>query len=226
MLIYGHRGDAADAPENTLLAFRPALAAGVDGIELDIQATSDGIPVVMHDRIVDRTTDGDGAVDAMPLARLRALDAGRGERVPMLAEVLTLVGDSAHLDLEIKGQGIERATLDVLAAYPGARWAISSFDWQTLRNLRRLDAGASLWPLATRCDDDLLVIAHELGSPVVALHAEAYSPDNAERLRAAGLDTMVWTINDAVTARRVRDLGAYALCTDAPSQIIPALNQH
>src|SRR5215213_4894602 len=87
MLIYAHRGASAIHPENTLRAFRHALAIGVDGIELDVHATADGIPVVIHDRDIGRTTNGAGYVDEMPLAQLETFDAGDGERVPTLAEV-------------------------------------------------------------------------------------------------------------------------------------------
>ena len=155
-LIYAHRGVSAIHPENTLRAFRHALAIGVDGIELDVHATADGIPVVIHDRDIGRTTDGAGYVDEIPLAWLATFDAGDGERVPTLAEVLALVGDAAHLDIEIKGSDVERAVLDVLAHYPIVRWAISSFAWDTLRTVRRLDPVAELWPLAERAGDELM----------------------------------------------------------------------
>src|ERR687897_1201222 len=155
-LIYAHRGASAIHPENTLRAFRHALAIGVDGIELDVHATADGIPVVIHDRDVERSTNGTGYVDQMSLARLETFDAGDGERVPTLAEVLALVGDAAHLDIEIKGSGAEQAVLSVLAQPPTVRWAISSFSWETLRNLRRLDPIAELWPLAERAGDELI----------------------------------------------------------------------
>src|SRR5918994_243049 len=161
-LIYAHRGASAMHPENTLRAFRQALVSCVDGIELDVHATADGIPVVIHDRNVERTTNGTGYVDELPLARLETFDAGDGERVPRLAEVLALVGDAAHLDVEIKGTGIERAVLDVLAQYPAVGWAISSFAWDTLRAVRRLDAVAEVWPLAERVDDDLIAVSAEL----------------------------------------------------------------
>src|SRR5215203_4636045 len=107
MQIYAHRGASAHHPENTLIAFRHALAIGVDGIELDVHATADSIPVVIHDRDVGRTTDGTGHVDEIPLATLQTFDAGDGERVPTLAAVLELVGGAAHLDVELKGTGIE-----------------------------------------------------------------------------------------------------------------------
>jgi glycerophosphoryl diester phosphodiesterase len=219
MLIYAHRGASANHPENTLRAFRHALAIGVDGIELDVHATADGIPVVIHDRDIERTTDGAGYVDEMPLAELATFDAGDGERVPTLAEVLALVGDAAQLDIEIKGAGIERAVLEVLAEYPAVTWAISSFDWNTLRTVRRLNPVAEFWPLAERVDDDLFAIAAELGSPAVSLFAGAYTTETAPKLRDASLRVVVWTVNDPREARRVADLGAFALCTDDPQHI-------
>lgn len=222
MLIYAHRGSSGTYPENTLLAFRQALAAGVDGIELDVHATTDGVPVVIHDRDIARTTDGSGYVDELSLALLQSFHAGDGERVPVLTEALDLVGDVTHLDIEIKGRGIERAVLDVLAGHPSARWAISSFDWDTLREVRRLDPEAELWPLTEQVGDDLFAIAGELRAPAVSLFAVAYTEQSAQALRDAGLRVVVWTVNDPAEADRVRELGAYALCTDVPDQIIDA----
>jgi glycerophosphoryl diester phosphodiesterase len=217
--IYAHRGSSAIHPENTLRAFRHALAIGVDGIELDVHATADGTPVVIHDRDVGRTTDGAGYVDQIPLAQLETFDAGHGERVPTLAEILELVGAAAHLDIEIKGTRIEHAVLDVLAEYPAVRWAISSFAWDTLRAVRRLDPVAEVWPLAERVGDDLFTIAAELASPAVSLFTGAYTAENAAKLRDAGLGVIVWTVNDPREARRIADLGAFALCTDDPQRL-------
>jgi glycerophosphoryl diester phosphodiesterase len=219
-LIYAHRGASAIHPENTLRAFQHALAIGVDGIELDVHATADGVPVVIHDRDVGRTTDGTGYVDQIPPVRLETLDAGAGERVPTLAEVLALVGEGAHLDIEIKGSDVERAVLDVLAQHPNVRWAISSFAWDTLRTVRRLDLAAELWPLAERAGEELIAIAEELASPAVSLFTGAYTAEDAAKLRDAGLRVMVWTVNDAREARRIEDLGAFALCTDDPQRLM------
>ena len=219
-LIYAHRGASKIHPENTLRAFQHALDLGVDGIELDVHTTADGIPVVIHDRDVERTTNGIGYVDEIPLELLRTFDAGDGERVPTLAEVLALVRDLAHLDIEIKGSHVECAVLDILAQFPDARWAISSFDWDTLREVRRLDPGAELWPLAVHAGADLIAIAAELGSPAVSLFAGAYTPENAAVLSEAGLRVMVWTVNDVREARHVADLGAFSICTDDPERIM------
>ena len=223
-LVYAHRGASGDFPENTLLAFSRAIATGVDGIELDVHATSDGVPVVIHDRGVERTTNGLGFVDQMPLARLRSFAAGDGQLVPTLAEVLDLVAGSAHLDIEIKGTGIEAGVLGVLRDFPAARWAVSSFDWDTLRRLRAHDAMAEIWPLAECWSDEVHAVAIELCSPAVSLYAGAYDVANAAKMREAGLRAVIWTVNEPDEARRVRDLGAHAICTDFPAAIAAALS--
>lgn len=218
-LVYAHRGDSAAYPENTLLAFRKAMESGAYGIELDLHATSDGTVVVIHDRSLERTTTGRGYVDEQPLTSVREADAGDGERVPTFAEVLDLVGDNLHFDLEVKQPGIEAAVLAVLAGYPAARWAISSFDWGILHQFRELSPQAELWPLAMHVDQALLSVASDLGSPCVAVDAGAYTAAGARVLSEAGLAAMVWTVNQPDEGLRVRALGAAAMCTDVPGDM-------
>ena len=193
-LIYAHRGASAIHPENTLRAFRHALAIGVDGIELDVHATADGIPVVIHDRDVGRTTDGAGYVDeiaagaardaSMPGRRARA-DARRGPRAGRRCRA------PGHRDQgrRHRARGVGRACSNI----PLSRWAISSFAWDTLRTVRRLDPVAEVWPLAERVDDDLIAIAAELAvAGRVALHGRLHRRNRGEapRRRSArhGLD--------------------------------------
>jgi glycerophosphoryl diester phosphodiesterase len=223
MRIYAHRGVSATEPENTLRAFRRALDIGADGIELDVQATSDRVPVVIHDRNVARTTNGQGNVDELSLDALSELDAGGGERVPTLHDVLALVGDRVHLDIEIKQGGIEREVLATLARCPETRWAISSFDWGILRVIRDLAPDAELWLLSSFVSDAVFTAAHELNAKAVSLFAPAYTRETAARLSEAGLDVVIWTVNDLAGATRVRDLGAAGLCTDTPETIMQGL---
>lgn len=222
MLIYAHRGASGRLPENTLRAFRAAIADGADGVELDLHATADGVPVVIHDRDLARTTNGTGDVDALTLAELRSFDAG-GEPVPTFAEALDLLAGRLRLDIEIKQPGIERQTLEVLARYPHATWAISSFAWDVLHGVRRFSPRAELWPLAVAVDEQLFAVAEALASPNVALAADAYNAASAIQLRQHGLGAVVWTVNDPEEARTMRDLGARALCTDEPAAIRAAL---
>jgi glycerophosphoryl diester phosphodiesterase len=219
MLLYAHRGSSGVAPENTLLAFARAVADGADGVELDVRATADGVPVVLHDRDLGRTTDGAGRVDELSLAELKRFDAGTGERVPTLAEVLDLLAGRLRLDLELKQRGIERAVLAVLGGHPEADWAISSFDWGALRRVRDLAPSADLWPIAIDAGDDLFATARELEASAVALPADVITAEVAARCAGERLRVMAWPVNDAVEARRLRELGVAALCTDVPAAI-------
>lgn len=217
MLIYAHRGASARLPENTLASLAGAIADDADGVEVDLRATADGVPVLLHDRLLDRTTPRRGPVDTITFVELRALDPAGV--VPTLAEALDLVGDRLRWDLEIKQPGIEAAVLAELRGRLGIEWFLSSFHPESLAAARALDATAPLWPLATACDDALLALAARLGAPGVAIAEEAFDETTAARLAGAGLSVALWTVNAVATARRVRALGAAILCTDDPAGI-------
>ena len=219
MLIDAHRGSSGTTPENTLAAFRQAIADGADGAEFDIRATADGVPVVLHDRDLARTTTGHGNVDELLLVEIRQFDAGGGERVPTLAEVLDLLAGRLRLNLELKQPGIERAVLDLLEAHPAADWAISSFDWSALRRVRALAPKVELLPTAAAAGDDLFAAAGEVRASGVVVAARAIDRVFTDRCSAAGLAVTAWTVNAAAEARRLRDLGVVALCTDLPAAI-------
>jgi len=224
MLIYAHRGSSGTEPENTIRAFRQAIADGAGGVELDVHLSSDGVPVVIHDRDVSRTTNGQGNIDELNLGTIKGLDAGNGERVPTLTEVLHLVAGKLKLYVEVKQAGIAQTVIDVLEGYPHAEWLIASFDLDTLRQARSISATAELWPISVMLTDEVLACATEVRATAVSLHSIGATADVAEQLSAAGLGMAVWTVNDVAEANRVRQLGAVGLCTDVPATIVPALS--
>jgi glycerophosphoryl diester phosphodiesterase len=223
MLIYGHRGSPATSPENTLKSFQEAINAGVHGLEFDVRASSDGDLIIIHDRDLARTTSLSGNVDELPVATIRTADAGDGQPVPTLQEVLDLVGDRVHLDIEVKQSGLESQILNTLGHYPNARWALSSFDEDILFALRQLSETADLIPIVPFVSDGLFSFAKKLRSPAVALMASSYMETAAELFAVAELPVIVWTVNDIEEAFRVKALGAYGLCTDSPAKIVAAL---
>lgn len=223
MLIYAHRGASGRLPENTLAAISGAIADGADGVEFDVRATADGVPVLLHDRDLARTTSGQGPVDALALADLAGIDAGNGERVPTLAEALAAAVGRLRFDIEVKQSGIEAAVLAEVRRCLDADWFVSSFDWAILRAFRALDAAAPLWPLSATFDDALLAVATELASPGVALAAGAFDADAAAALADRGLACAVWTVNEPAEAIRMRSLGAAILVTDRPAAMRSAL---
>lgn len=223
MLIYAHRGSSTTAPENTLRAFRHAIDDGADGIEFDVHATMNGVPVVIHDRELDRTTNGHGLVDAVTYDELRKLDAGDGEQVPTLSEVIALARDRLKLYVELKQRGAEEAVLNTLQSHAETEWIIGSFDHDVLRQLRRLSPDAELWVISQSASAEVIDVAGEISATTVSLWSEATSPAAAERLFAADLDLAVWTVNDVTIARQARLLGASAICTDDPRSVRQAL---
>lgn len=216
--IYGHRGASAEYPENTLPAFRRALELGVEGIELDVHLSADGVPVVIHDETVDRTTNGQGAVADLTVEQLRQLDAGQGEYVPTLAEVLDLVGDKLHVDIEVKANAAGEAVLKEVEGR-STRWLISSFDWDVLRYVRSVDKDADLWVLAVGATDEALATVEEVGAGALAIWQRALDEDIARYLAEKGVKFWPWTVNDVDQARRFLEWGAIGICTDDPAAL-------
>ena len=223
MLIYAHRGSSGTEPENTIRAFRQAITDGAGGVELDVHMSSDGVPVVIHDRDVSRTTNGQGNIDELNLGTIKGLNAGGGEKVPTLTEVLHLVASKLKLYVEVKQAGIAQTVIDVLEGYPNADWLIASFDLDTLRQARSISATAELWPISVTLTDDILECAAEVRATAVSLNSIGATAETVKRLADAGLGLAVWTVNDVAEAQRVRQLGAVGLCTDVPATIVPAL---
>lgn len=224
MKIYAHRGASNERPENTIAAFQRALALGVFGIELDVHLTSDGAAVVIHDETVDRTTDGSGSIDAMTLAELRRLDAGDGERVPTLAEVLDLVASAAHVDIEVKAPAAAAAVLEEAGRRREMRWAMSSFDHEVLRFVRSRSLDVELWPLVVDIDHDAITTALDLRSPLLAVHDSSVSGDVVASVSARNLGLWVWTVNDPDRAMTLGTWGVEGICTDKPASISAALS--
>ncbi len=114
VLRIGHRGAAGHAPENTLDSFRKAVELECDMTELDVHVCASGEVVVIHDETLDRTTDGKGQVSDHKLSELKQLDAGNGEEIPTLAEVLMLLKDKVMLNIELKGLGTAKPVYDLV----------------------------------------------------------------------------------------------------------------
>jgi glycerophosphoryl diester phosphodiesterase len=221
VVVFGHRGAAGLAPENTLPSFRRAVECGVNAVELDVHVL-EGALVVIHDDTVDRTTDGSGTLARLGLAGLRALDAGAGARVPLLEEVVGELPAHVGLNVELKGPGTAAPLAAFLARHPGLDVVVSSFDHALLRAFRQLDGRTRVAPLVSRWQSGVWQVARELDA--WSLHFSRRAA-NARRLAHAaelGLRRFVYTVNDLAEARRLLSLGADGVFTDYPDRITPA----
>lgn len=244
-LRIAHRGASARAPENTLAAFREAIRLGADAIELDVQLSADGVPMVIHDDTVDRTTDGHGRVAALVSRDLRRLDAGawyssrfRGERIPTLEEALECARGRCGLNIEIKvprvsgrrsprrarragGAGLDAVSRAVAHAVARSGFKdlllVSSFSSQALLHARAAMPAVYLGLLASRSLRGLGAVHRSVRLYAVHPHIRLASPRRARLARRLGLVVLYWTVNDARLIRRLLALGGDGLMTDDPA---------
>ncbi len=202
-------------PENTLRSFVAAQQAGLDVIELDLHLSKDGALVVMHDAVVDRTTDGTGPVAEKTLAELRGLDAGRGERVPVFEEVLDAV--DAPLQAEIKDVTAARALADVMHRRDlVGRVEVLSFHDAALAEIARLVPGVRTALVASRYGTDVVERATAVGAGSLVLNIRRLTMEIVEHARKADLRIIGWVVNTQDHLRLVRALGLDGATTDYP----------
>ncbi|MER6350211.1 glycerophosphodiester phosphodiesterase [Streptomyces sp. NPDC001595] len=214
-LTIGHRGVMGVEPENTLRSFVAAEQAGLDVIELDLHLSKDGALVVMHDAEVDRTTDGSGAIADKTLAELRALDAGRGERIPVFEEVLDAV--DLPLQAEIKDVAAARALAEVIRRRDLAgRVEVSSFHDEAITETARLLPGVRTALIASRYGTDVVDRAVRAGAATVCLNIRRLTLEVVERAREADLRIIGWVVNSQEHLRLVRALELDGATTDLP----------
>lgn len=232
-IIASHRGGAFLWPENSLTAIRAALALPAEQVELDVHASLDGEPVVMHDATLDRMTDATGPVNALSweaLSRLRVRGTG-GEGVPHLAHATRLIAEAGQvLRLEVKADAeglpypglVARCVAAVDAADWRPRTVLMSFEPATVAEAAGFGGFDQLVWLADgrrlrgMREADLIAQCRACGATELGVH-EAFAHERLrDALRAAGLRLSVWAANHAPSISRVLALGLDALATDDP----------
>jgi glycerophosphoryl diester phosphodiesterase len=230
--VYGHRGAAATAPENTLAGVRRAAAVGAGAVEFDVKLTADGVPFCLHDDTFDRTTDGKGDAGRLTLAEIQRLDAGSwfgpafaGEPVPTLDAILDLIlelGLDANVEIKpVKGREAETGAVvaDAVARrWPGGRQPpiLSSFRPASLEAAKSAQPDLPRGYLVERPGPGWQADVERLGC--ATLHVGHKKLDRAlmGELTAMGKPVLLWTINDVARAREVMSWGATSVITDVP----------
>jgi glycerophosphoryl diester phosphodiesterase len=202
-------------PENTLRSFVAAQQAGLDAIELDLHLSKDGALVVMHDADVDRTTDGSGPIADKTLAELRALDAGKGERIPVFEEVLDAV--RAPLQAEIKDAAAARALAEVMHRRDlVSRVEVLSFHDEAIAEIARLVPGVRTALVADHYGKEVVERARAVGAATLVLNIRRLTLEVVEHARAADLRIIGWVVNTLAQLRFVRALELDGATTDFP----------
>lgn len=216
----GHRGACGHAPENTLASFELAIEMGCPWIELDVYAV-DGELIVIHDDDVDRTTNGQGAVSAHSLAALRELDAGDGERIPLLREVCELAEGRCGINVELKGPDTAvpvSALLDELTSRSGwlpEHFLLSSFRHGELALASRRYRHAPLFGRSA----DYVTVGLDHAAFAINLSLRITNETAVAQAHAAGLRVYVYTVNEPSDIEAMRSIGVDGVFTNYPDRV-------
>ena len=222
VMVVGHRGAAGVLPENTILGFEYAIRLGVDAVECDVHLSRDAQLVVMHDRTVERTTNGHGAIRDLTVARLRTLDAGQGERVPLLTEVLETVRGRVALLCELKGAGVEQAAVSAVQAADMVEQVIfTSFVIERLAAVRRLGRQFRLGAILPDPHEVDLAHAAALGAENIDVHYRNVNLRILEEADRRGLRVVAWNPDTWREQRALLGLGVEIISTNRPDLLLP-----
>lgn len=217
-LIIGHRGAAGLVAENTLSSFLRAAETGVDAVELDVHL-AEGELIVIHDDTLERTTSGRGALSDWSLADLRKVDAGNGEPIPLLHEVLEALPAEVGVNVELKGPGTGTPLAEVLPHDGGRDFLVSSFEHDRLRAFAAHRSDIPVAPLYGRWRGDPFRTCEVLGAGFLNIGRKLATPARLTAAKSKGLKVLVYTVNDVDEARRLFESGAWGVFTDYPDRV-------
>jgi glycerophosphoryl diester phosphodiesterase len=248
--VIAHRGASATAPENTLAAFRLAREIGADWFELDCTLTADGEVIVIHDDKLERTTNGRGAVAGMTLADLKRLDAGAwkdaryaGEKLPTLAEALSVAGGPTGVYIELKAREdtdaarasalelVEKVVALVRVRAMERHVVVQSFSPHCCAAVKRLapELRVALLSGCKKEEEAKWVEARgaveAFGLDGLNLGAEGFTPERLVAVHEDGRTMAVWTVDDPAAMRRLAEWGVDGIITNLPDVCLEALGE-
>ncbi len=227
--IFAHRGASYHCPENTMSSFKKAEQLGADGIEFDVQLSADGVPVVIHDRTLRRTTNGYGNVDSMTVNELQRLDAGswfaqdyKHESIPTLQEVLNWSKQTdLLLNIELKSRGKEsdlekNVVASIMKHELANRVIISSFWKSSLKQIKLLNADLLTAILLEKSVDDSLAFAQKLNLEAIHPNYKHVTKEYIDFIHSHNLKIRPYTVNNDRKMRRLVQWNVDAIITDRP----------
>ncbi|WP_337031254.1 glycerophosphodiester phosphodiesterase [Paenibacillus illinoisensis] len=222
MIIQGvaHRGYPKKYPENTLSSFLKAVELGFTHLELDVNLSKDGIPVVIHDHTVDRMTNGTGRVADYTASELQSFHIKQDEHIPTLEEVLRALKGKIGLNIELKQMGtcypqLEEKVLEVIKEFSMLdQVVITSFDFDALERIRQLSSEVRIGLITFGCSKAILDWSVEMGATFLSMHYAFVTEHYIHRCQELGIQLMAWTINETSVMKKFQDYPSVWVCTD------------
>lgn len=222
--VIGHRGIAGLEPENTLRSFRAAIALGVDYVECDVRLTADRRLVLLHDDTLDRTTDATGPLADLSFEQARRIDAGHGQPIPTLDELLALIRGRCKAHLELKAPDTPEPVLRLVQARGMlADVVLTSGDTERLRRVRALSDAVAIEHIFADPPPDAIARALSVGAQRISVHHTHCTAAYITAAHAAGLQVIAWPPNTVPEMQAAIDLGVDFICTDRPDILIELL---
>ena len=215
MLKIGHRGAKGYAAENTIASFQKAIELGVDMIELDVHLSKDGIPVVIHDETIDRTTHHSGFVNQFTAEFLQSIG------VPSLKDVFDLVENRCAINIEIKVFVATKPVLEVLknTKFPQEKIIISSFNWDVLNVCHSEGENISLGFLTELSIEEALTFAKKINAYSINPYFKLLNPENVKDIHQNGFKVFPWTVNNPDDITFVKSLKVDGIISDFPDRL-------
>lgn len=224
-LVIGHRGAMGHETENTLASVQKALDLGVDMIEIDVYKISSGELVVFHDQTVDRLTNGPGNIEEYNISDLSRLILDGGHKIPMLQDVLKLIDNKVVLNIELKGANTADKVNHTIDFYTKSRgwlpenFIISSFNWDELRAMRKLNKNVAIAVLTEDDPLDAIEVGKELNAVAINPYFKNLDADVAKKIKEAGFKIYTWTVNEPEDIVAMKNLGVDGIITNFPERI-------
>jgi glycerophosphoryl diester phosphodiesterase len=220
MMIMGHRGAAALEPENTLRSIERAVEIGVDAVEIDVRLSKDRELVVIHDSTVDRTTNGSGPVNGYSLDDLKKLNAGGGQTIPTLQEVMELIGHKVKLVIELKEEETERMVVELIKRNNlDDNVYVISFWHELVKTVKVIESCIKTGVLLVGCPVDTCV-ASQASADALVMKYNFVNRHFVEMVHKDGLKVFVWNIDDPHLLKPYVDMGVDGIGSNDPRVLI------
>lgn len=211
--------------ENTLASIQKALDLNVDMIEIDVFKISSGEIVVFHDEKIDRLTNGSGDIESLDLETLKNLTVEGNHKIPLLSEVLDVMNHTVPLNIELKGPGTSEGVMHIIKTYmENEGWTlddflISSFNWEELKNMRRINKDIKIAILTEDNPLDAIPIANDLNAVAINPNYMSLTKENVLEIKSQGFKIFTWTVNDTKQISNMRKLGVDGVFTNYPERV-------
>lgn len=213
MLKIGHRGAKGYVAENTFASFLKGLELHVDGIELDVHLSFDKKVMVIHDETIDRTTSGTGFVKDSNAADLQSFG------IPSLEEIIDLVNEKCFINIEIKDANAASETLKLLEIYNLKYFQISSFNWNVLEEISKLNSEIYLGVLTENNLENALAFAKKINAKSINPYYKLLNLEKVTLLHENGFEVFPWTVNDSSDIEKMKSFNVDGIISDFPNRI-------